>query len=97
MTIFPYKPSDNQYTLRKKCAYSELFWSIFSRIRTEYWEILLISPYSVRMQENGDQNNSESGHILRSDRFLLWYPNVNFEAALLWQSIPVTFHDIKFK
>ena len=31
------------------------FWSLFSRIRTEYREILCISPYSVRMQENTDQ------------------------------------------
>ena len=23
-------------TLREKCPYSELFWSVFSRIRTEY-------------------------------------------------------------
>ena len=53
-------------TLREKCPYSELFWSTFSRIRTEYGEILRISPYSVRMQENADQNNSEYGHFLRS-------------------------------
>ena len=26
-------------TLREKCPYSELFWSVFSRIRTEYGEI----------------------------------------------------------
>ena len=31
--------------LREKCPYSELFWSPFSRIRTEYREILCISPY----------------------------------------------------
>ena len=31
------------------------FWSVFSRIRTEYGEILRISPYSVRMRENTDQ------------------------------------------
>ena len=24
----------------KKCPYSELFWSVFSRIRTEYGEII---------------------------------------------------------
>ena len=28
------------------------FWSVFSRIRTEYGEILRISPYSVQMREN---------------------------------------------
>ena len=46
-------------TLREKCPYSELFWSAFSHIRTEYGEILCISPYSVQMPENADQNNSE--------------------------------------
>ena len=28
----------------ERCPYSELFWSIFFRIRTEYEEILRISP-----------------------------------------------------
>ena len=49
------------------CPYSELFWSAFSRIGTEYGEILRIPPYSVWMQEYADQNNSEYGHILHSD------------------------------
>ena len=39
----------------------------FSRIRTEYGEIRRISPYSVRMRKNEDQNNSKYGHFLRSD------------------------------
>ena len=30
------------FTLREKCPYSELSWSTFSRIRTEYGEILTI-------------------------------------------------------
>ena len=30
------------------------FWSVFSCIRTEYGEILHISPYSVRIKENTD-------------------------------------------
>ena len=33
----------NNYSLRKKCPYSELFWSSFSRIRTEYRDIQSIS------------------------------------------------------
>ena len=53
-------------SLRKKCPYLELFWFAFSRIRTEYEEIRSISPYSVRMRENADQNNSEYGHFSRS-------------------------------
>ena len=31
------------------------FWSVFSRIRTEYGEIRSISPYSVPMRQNTDQ------------------------------------------
>ena len=52
-------------SLGKKCPYSELFWSVFSCIWTEYLR-LRISPYSVQMQENTDQNNSAYGQILRS-------------------------------
>ena len=57
---------NENFTLLKKCRYSELLWSAFSRIRTEYGEIRSISPYSVRMRENVDQSNSEYGHYLRS-------------------------------
>ena len=41
-------------SLRKKCPYSELFWSAFSRIWTEYREMQSMSPYSVRIRENTD-------------------------------------------
>ena len=34
-------------SLRKNCPYSEFFWSLFSRIWTEYVKIRSISPYSV--------------------------------------------------
>ena len=48
-----------------------VFWSVFSRICTEYGEILRsISPYSVKMRENTDQKNSAFGHFSRSERFL---------------------------
>ena len=40
--------------LRSQCVKSvqvrSLFWSVFSLIRTEYREILRMSPYSVRMR-----------------------------------------------
>ena len=39
----------------KRVQIQSFFWSVFSRIRTEYGEILRISPYSVRMWENKDQ------------------------------------------
>ena len=47
--------------LRKKCPYSELFWLVFPAFGDTN-----ISPYSVRMRENTDQNKSEYGHFLRS-------------------------------
>ena len=53
-------------SLREKCPYSGFFSSVFSRIRTEYGEILRISSYSVQMQESMDQKNSEYGHFSRS-------------------------------
>ena len=56
----------SRLALRKKCPYLKLFWSAFSHIRTEYGEIPRISPHSVRMLENADQNNSKYGHFSRS-------------------------------
>ena len=64
--ILPKTKISDRLTLRKKCPYLELFWSAFSLIRTEYGEMLSISPYSVSMWENADQNNSEYGHLLHS-------------------------------
>ena len=58
-------------SLSEKCLYSEFSWSVFSRIWTGYGEILRISSYSVRMQENTEQKNSEYGHLLRSDFYSL--------------------------
>ena len=46
----------NEYEHCVKCVQIRSFlWSVFSRIRTEYEEILRISPYSVPMWENTDQ------------------------------------------
>ena len=39
----------------KSVQIRSFFWSVFSRIWTEYGEILGISPYLVRMRENTDQ------------------------------------------
>ena len=50
---------NREIPLCKMCLYSELFWSAFSRIWTEYGETRNISSYSVRMRKNADQTNSE--------------------------------------
>ena len=60
-------------TLPENFPYSELLWSAFSRIRTEYGE------NSVRMRENRDQNNSEYGHLLRSEFLLKIKKNIIFQ------------------
>ena len=51
---------------RKRCL-SKFFWSAFSLIRTKYGQTQGISPYSVLMQENTDQENSKYGHFSRSE------------------------------
>ena len=59
-------------SLRKICPYFELFWSTSSCIWAEYGEILRISLYSVRMQENADQNYSEYGHFSHNVGQSIW-------------------------
>ena len=45
----------NLYHCVKCVQIWSFFWSVFSRIRTEYGEIRNISPYSVQMRESTDQ------------------------------------------
>ena len=56
----------SKYTLLEKCPYSEFFWSVFSRISTEYGKMQTISRYSVQMRDT-DQKNTEYQHFSRSD------------------------------
>ena len=46
-------------SLHEKCQHSELFWSVFSRIKAEYRE-----PYLVQVRKNTDQNNFKYRHFL---------------------------------
>ena len=75
-------------TLREKCLYSELFWTVFFGIRTEYGEILRISPYLVRMRANKDQNNSKYGYFLRGWRFLSFRNQSNSMDCFLYDRDP---------
>ena len=56
-------------TLREKFPYLEFIWSVISRIRTEYGEILRKSLYSIQMRENTGQKNSKYGHFLRGGNY----------------------------
>ena len=59
-------PTPSCYPLREKCPYSEFFWVVFSFIRTDYGQMLRISPYLVWMKENTNQKNSDCGHFSSS-------------------------------
>ena len=52
--------------LRELYPYSRFLWSAFSCIWTKYGETFRISPYSVQMRENTDQESSEYGFVSRS-------------------------------
>ena len=54
---------NNAVMLLEKYPYSKFFWSVFSRIRTEYGEIR--TPYSLRIRENAEKKDSECGHFSR--------------------------------
>ena len=60
------------YTAWKVSVFGLVLVRIFC-IRTEYIEIRSISPYSVRMRENRDQNNSEYWQFSRSVILILFY------------------------
>ena len=47
-----------------------VFWFVFSRIWTKNGEILRVSPYSIQMQENTDQKNSEYEEFSRKGKSL---------------------------
>ena len=51
-------------TLRKKYLYSEFFWSVFSRIRTEYAEISLRIQYECRKTRTRKSPNMDTFHAV---------------------------------
>ena len=62
------------FTLREKRPCSKLFSSAFSHIRTEYWEILSISPYSVWMWEKTARRtpNTDTFYAVSEERLHWW-------------------------
>ena len=69
------------------CPHSELFWSAFSGIRAEYGEILRVSPYSIRIWENVDQNNFEYGHFLSKCKLykISFFPKQKNSTSSVWR------------
>ena len=90
--IHKYKNSSNQnrililkrISLREKCPYSELFWSKFSRIQTEYRKIWSTTPYAVRIRENTDQKKLRTWTFFT--QYLYFSNNVKYYFALVISS-----------
>ena len=72
-------------SLHEKCPYSELFSSAFSRIQSEYREILLICLYSVQMRENADQNNRKYGRFLHT--CFIWFRSKTKGRIDFWKGL----------
>ena len=74
-------------------SYSEFFWSVFSRIQSEYGEIL---------QKNTDQKNSEYGHFSRSVLFLkiltytLILGNIKNNGPIISSKYPIKYLELFF-
>ena len=59
------KKHTSKESLREKCPYSELFWSVFSRIRTEYGEILsLLIPSECEKTRTKKTPNTDTFHAM---------------------------------
>ena len=67
-------------TLRGKCPYSNFFWSVFFRIRTEHRDTTYPSVFSPNA-ENSDQKNSEYRHFSCSVIWKHSKPGPNSQAA----------------
>ena len=52
---------DKEHTALKVSVFGIIFVRIFSHSHFSY--LLYISPYSVQIRENTDQNNSDYGHF----------------------------------
>ena len=55
-TVRSCRQRQGKTTLRKKCPYLELFWSVFSGIWTEFGEMGSVCPHPVRTRGNAGQN-----------------------------------------
>ena len=76
-----------QPALRKKCPYSELFWSAFFphsdwiQRDTEYLSVF--SPNAEKFEKNTDQNNFEYGHFVHSAGLSRWHTSLQHPHAHL--------------
>ena len=68
----------------KSVQLRSFFWSVFSCIRTEYGEILRISPYSVRMWEDTDQKELCIWTLLMQWSSEKLYQELGLEPLRLW-------------
>ena len=55
------------HSQREKCPYSEFFWSVFSRIRTDYGEIQYLSVFTPNAGKYGPEKPRIRLHFSRSE------------------------------
>ena len=53
----------NFFTVQKVPKYGFFFWSVFSRIWTEYRDLFCDSPYPVQIRKNKDQKKLSIGTL----------------------------------
>ena len=68
-------------TLRKRCPYLELFWSAFSRIRTEYGVSLQIQSKCGKIR-TGITLNTDTFHVVEFIREFLVF-EISFKDSIL--------------
>ena len=82
--------------LRKKYPYSEFFWSVFSRIRTEYGEVYLVQnagkygPEKLRIRKIFTQCRSYI-NFKWFEKFIRIYYVIEIIKKKRWKNIHITF------
>ena len=87
----------SSYHCLKSVQIRSFFWSVFSCIRTEYGEILRISPYSVRMRENTDQKKLRIWTLFTQCKKILLFLFYNFSCSCLQCNISWSSYTMKTK
>ena len=90
--------SPHQIHCVKSVQIRSIFWSVFSRIWTEYGEILRISPYSARMWENTDQKILRIWTLFRQwfiIKIHLWYICDSSKYWNICRNTTITFQEKK--
>ena len=88
----------NIYHCVKRVQIRSFFWSVFSRIWTEYRDLLRKSPYSVLIRKNTNQKNTQgydqNRKLFRTNNFVLAHSSAKkiFNEQLTLKSLTQWYH-----